>query len=404
MLTHAQVKFPGEESKYKLTWEDVVGRAELPEALRNLSKLCSLRIDLLDGGEFTVEGFGAPFANPGHPSEDWIYKNRPIVGDLDLLSLLRRRSLLFLIPQEQRKLAVGKQLTKMPFRFPVDYPFGETESFDIDSFETTIRQNMVCTRPVLRLKITTLTSSMQGKLFTPYYTFDDDQQSVCSNAMSQVEDIFWTNKASSEILEAEVPAYFVPGSDGPSTDPRRHIFYAVIRLTNVFREQFKSQWARLTKDEVVELQLHCPNGPKLAGKIMGRPDTIPVLEGKHVLDKQFVDDLVVRVYVPDIHLDALKGFEGRVEAEVAKVRFFDQRYMACTNNTTRTTRSFRTASRSISRSISLTSSASSKRPSLSSRTHSLCRRWKTAKMPRQTYLFGWAFTETSCAARAFTAA
>lgn len=391
-----------------MTAEDINGHDELPEALRSLDRLCSLRIDLLDGGEFTVEGFGLPFANPGHPSHDWINSYKPIIGDLDLLSLLRRRSIHFLLPQKKWKLEVGRQLSKTPFRYPVEYPFGETE-FSMDSYKDTILHNMVCTRSLLRspiLENSSLTFRMQGHQFKPYYTFDDDQQNVCSNAMSQVMDIFWTHKTSCEILEAKVPAYFVPSSEEESANPNGSLVFAVIHLTEAFREQHKSQWARLTKDGLVDLVLHSLEGPDLVGKIMERPDTIPCLENKHALDKQFEDDLVVRVRVSDDQRDTLKTFEGRVEAEEAlKVHFLinDTFYRRLLIFRTRLARSNRIASRLISKSSSLISSARSEQLSLSCRGLNLCRPSKTPETSLTTCLSEWPFTGTLCAVRAFTA-
>ncbi|KAB5549643.1 P-loop containing nucleoside triphosphate hydrolase protein [Coniochaeta sp. 2T2.1] len=301
MLTvHDQVKFPNDEAKYQVTVEDVNGHAELPEPLRVLPRLSSLRVDLLDGGEFTIEGFGLPFANPGHDSEDWLNRFKPIIGGLDLLSLLRRRSLTFLVPTRSKAVAITKAATYAPFTFPYDYPFGATE-FDIESVADTIIAN-------------------PGPHFAPAFRFDDDQQMTVSSAMASIQDIFWLHKASSEILEAVHPAYFVTESE--DENPPNHLkpaTFAIIRLSEAFRDQFKDQWARLTKDNLVGIQIHLEDREDLefVGIIMDRADTIPCLGDRHSLLGQFEFDLVVRFIVDGQDRQVFKTFQSRAEAEEA---------------------------------------------------------------------------------------
>lgn len=50
---------------------------------------------------------------------------------------------------------------------------------------------------------------------------------------------------------------------------------------------------------------------------MNHPDTLPAMGGKHALEKQFVLDMVLKLWVKGSNRDLLKTFEGRVEAEAA---------------------------------------------------------------------------------------
>jgi hypothetical protein len=140
--------------------------------------------------------------------------------------------------------------------------------------------------------------------------------------MAQVEDIWWSHKASVEIAAAKVSAYFVWDPEDQPGNKDQPLAYVVVRLTEVFREQHKTQWARLTKEGFVELRIRNHECPSLMGKIMDRPDTIPCLADKHAMDKQFEYDIVVRVRVPKNEI--FKTFESRVEVEEAlKVRLND---------------------------------------------------------------------------------
>lgn len=140
-----QVKLPNNKDQYTVAKSDISGSSELPEPIRAFPKLTCVRVDLLAGGEFSVEGFGLPFANPGHSSDDWINGFKPIIGGLDLLSLLRRRSLTFLVSKAEQSVQFGKVSMPAPFRYPFDYPFSSgNESFNIESFGDMIEENMVC--------------------------------------------------------------------------------------------------------------------------------------------------------------------------------------------------------------------------------------------------------------------
>jgi hypothetical protein len=88
----------------------------------------------------------------------------------------------------------------------------------------------------------------------PHYPFDNDRQSVISASMAQVEDIWWLHKASLEIAQATVSAYFVWDPEEQPGHKDQPLAFVIVRLTEAFREQHKTQWARLPKEGLVELQ------------------------------------------------------------------------------------------------------------------------------------------------------
>ncbi|KAK3342260.1 hypothetical protein B0H65DRAFT_467756 [Neurospora tetraspora] len=75
-------------------------------------------------------GASSSAAREKDPNDDWINQNMPIIGGLDLLSLLRRRSLTFLVNKAEQSVQFGKVEMPAPFRYPFDYPFSESQSFN----------------------------------------------------------------------------------------------------------------------------------------------------------------------------------------------------------------------------------------------------------------------------------
>jgi hypothetical protein len=139
--------------------------------------------------------------------------------------------------------------------------------------------------------------------------------------MAQIEDIFWTHKVSAEISLATIPAYFV--RDTEEIDPTKSmvVFFAIVRLTEAFREQHQRQWSRLTKDELVDVHFGGEDGCVFQGRLMDRPHTIRCLGDKHAFTKGFENDLVVRfkTEATDSSIPLFKTYGSRAEAEEAIV-------------------------------------------------------------------------------------
>lgn len=112
------MQLPNIASEYKITKDDVSGNTDLPDSIRVLPNLTRVRVNLVEGGAFTVQGYGIPFANPGHASDDWINCNAPIIGGMDLLSILRSQSLTFLVAKPQPVVHLGKVAMPPPSVYP----------------------------------------------------------------------------------------------------------------------------------------------------------------------------------------------------------------------------------------------------------------------------------------------
>jgi hypothetical protein len=76
-------------------------RAKFPGVDKVLAKL---EVVLEDEAKVTVLGFGMPFSNPGHASEDWIQQNKPMIGKHSLVEVLERRSFTFIVATPTAKL------------------------------------------------------------------------------------------------------------------------------------------------------------------------------------------------------------------------------------------------------------------------------------------------------------
>jgi hypothetical protein len=73
-----------------------------------------------------VESFGQPFSNPGHPSERWLFENKPIVGDVSLSHIMGMEEFAFIV---LRNWKIGeKRLSDEELGDPFEYPYGQGQS------------------------------------------------------------------------------------------------------------------------------------------------------------------------------------------------------------------------------------------------------------------------------------
>lgn len=274
-----------------------------------------VRIDLNDDAQLSVCGFGLPFSNPDHDADAWINRHAPIAGDLDLVSLLRRRTFNILVARNEPVMTQDLNVIAEPFRFP----YGEDLTFDVARFGESIEANMVRRLVLFQSMLAyVLILATQGGRWLPTFSFDRDEDSVCVNALSQFIDVYWLNKAAATIRQCQTSAYFVQNP----TELGTNIYYAVIRIEQAFKLQFADHWSRLIDEATVSLHV-CqdwtpgsetrPQGG-LFGRILDRPDLVPVLK-PHRLAGEFDTTLFVKVKSSEEDPDALKTFAGRGVAE-----------------------------------------------------------------------------------------
>ncbi|KAF3070219.1 hypothetical protein CFAM422_006697 [Trichoderma lentiforme] len=154
-------------------------------------------------------------------------------------------------------------------------------------------------------------------------TFDNDNEHIAALTQCQVQDIIWVHKAALEIAEIPLQAYFVPARDSPVEEC--NFFYAIFPPGKVFLEKYEEAWRRLTKDQLLTLNLWDDEQDETA-RIQEATRGIDALDC-HPVD---VNDLVLYVRRPrdqDLKRDriSVKVFRDRTSAtNCVSLEFPDQ--------------------------------------------------------------------------------
>ncbi|RFU75706.1 dna helicase [Trichoderma arundinaceum] len=198
------IKLPPEKFTPYAKAADASMHKRNPKETENMS---FLKIGLGGGSNLTVSGLGMPFANPGHPSEQWINHNEPII-DLpsDMLNQLW-------IKYQQ------------PPAFT--YPYGTQQHWSMGRYYEM--------RP-----------RTKGHRFSPALSYCDDNDHIAVLTQSQVQDVFWLDVAAKKILTVRFRAYFVPENSSPISEATK-FFYVILPLNQKFRDEYNAPWSRLTK-------------------------------------------------------------------------------------------------------------------------------------------------------------
>ncbi|KAJ4246496.1 hypothetical protein NW757_009545 [Fusarium falciforme] len=131
-----RIKFPRGRITYSVDPLD----DEMQELFPGATRLLFLtQVSLRDGSEVTVEGYGLPFANPGHPGEGWLNKPRPIVGGKTLIDIIEPYHFTFVVHKPCDVLRRDWHEDQMPP--PFCYPYGMVHDWDIKRFDDLICRN-----------------------------------------------------------------------------------------------------------------------------------------------------------------------------------------------------------------------------------------------------------------------
>lgn len=135
-------------------------------------KMTRFDVQLNDGVRVKVIGFNMPFANPGHPSESWLLKHRPIIGRHTLVDILEQRHFTFFVSGPYDKLVAfwAKQLP-LPFK----YPYGTEHEWDFERFHGQFKR-------------------IKGGQYLTAWNFDDDNEQIAATSLSQAQDGVWLYK------------------------------------------------------------------------------------------------------------------------------------------------------------------------------------------------------------------
>lgn len=183
------------------------------------SSYYALRVALKEGSKITVNGFGLPFSNPGHPSEGWLNEDKPIEGGITLQNLLGQRSFHLIVQSADAHSDLPSLLEKSR-NIPFIYPYGNDHVWNADRY----LRNM---------------ESWRGEQFQAAWSFDDDNTHLAVLTQSVVQDMLWAASDAAEIFAKKLPAYFVPLA-------AEDITYAIVPCGNDFTNRYRSAITRLT--------------------------------------------------------------------------------------------------------------------------------------------------------------
>lgn len=227
-----RIKFPRGRITYSVDPLEDKMQGLFPSATRMLSLV---QVSLQDGSEVTVEGYGLPFANPGHPSEGWLNKMSPIIGGKTLVDIIEQRRFTFVVHKPCDVLRRDWHENQMPA--PFCYPYGTVHDWDIERFDDLIINN-------------------KGYQFWPSWLFDDQNGHTAALVQSQVQDIRWLCYAAEEIAKQRFLACFVTSKDAENVGAEESNQYAIIPLTNEFLNHYDTPWRHLVRDGFLELEFY----------------------------------------------------------------------------------------------------------------------------------------------------
>lgn len=235
-----------------------------------------LKVTLKEGSHANVDGYGMPFANPGHASEGWVNRNAPMIGKHTLLDILERSEFSFVVASGDMVLETKWAEDQLPP--PFRYPYGTEHTWSMDRYHVQLPEN-------------------KGPQFAAAWRFEDDNEHLAALTQSQAQDIVWVANAADKIRGTIFRAYFVViGSAAPADATR---FYVVLPAGREFLEENETAWRRLSNSEVFKVDLYDegeddgPKGPaRWDAKLVDNPSVMDELSA-HPVDKHDIV-LVVR--------------------------------------------------------------------------------------------------------------
>ncbi|KAF4442135.1 hypothetical protein FACUT_2243 [Fusarium acutatum] len=181
------VKFPREEI-------DITHRAASEEetARYPAGKKHMTWVDVILGNNasVSVQGFGMPYSNPGHPAEDWLRSpaSTTVMGGLSLLDIIQQRHFSFLAAQPEKTMMARWSVASLAPNF--DYGYGTDQSWDMDRYMKQLHD-------------------VKGHRFQTTWNFGTDAPHVTALTQNIVQDFMWIQKYCLDMTTEMGSAYFV---------------------------------------------------------------------------------------------------------------------------------------------------------------------------------------------------
>ncbi|RTE74323.1 hypothetical protein BHE90_011229 [Fusarium euwallaceae] len=263
--------------------------------------LSLVEVSLRDPTLTKVHGFGMPFKNHGHTSEEWLNQG-VMVGNrkYTLLDILRKDKFQIVVVAPRGPLESNWDASKLPP--PFAYPYGNIHSWSTGRYA----------------KMLSETKGNQNQ-FPPTWNYHDDNAHLAALTQFQVQDFLWLNRAVGEIAATKVSAYFVEFAQG-----NKWRFYVIVVLSKAFKRH-KDALCHLTK-EVFKLDLYDnwedrTKSGEWDAKVVDHPQGIDALNAHHPIAEH---EMVLLVRRPLPTQAAVRGsefevitFHNRLAANVA---------------------------------------------------------------------------------------
>ncbi|KAG5747292.1 hypothetical protein H9Q69_002496 [Fusarium xylarioides] len=179
----------------------------------------------------SVQGFGNPYSNPGHPAEDWLRypASTTVMGGLSLLDIIQQRHFSFLAARIEKLMATRWSIASLAPKF--DYGYGADQSWDMDRYMKQLHD-------------------VKGHRFQAAWTFESDDSHVTAMTQSIVQGFMWIQKFCLDMTTEMGYAYFVrhPASR------RSKRWLVIVRMDRGFWKQRK--WSQACIQGTMKMVVH----------------------------------------------------------------------------------------------------------------------------------------------------
>jgi hypothetical protein len=247
----------------------------------------------------SVQGFGMPYSNPGHPAEDWLRypASTTVMGGLTLLDIIQQRHFSFLAARIESNMATRWSVASLAPNF--DYGYGADQSWDMDRYMKQLHD-------------------VKGHRFQAAWSFETDDSHLTAMTQSIVQDFMWIQKFCLDMTTEMGYAYFVRNP----ASRRSKRWLVIVRMDQGFWKQRK--WSQACIQGTMKMVVH--PGPdelpeswtddlseRYSARICHDPDEARLLNQHPLTEKDFV----IRVIEPLQTKLGIKEFESREAADAA---------------------------------------------------------------------------------------
>lgn len=238
--------------------------------------LSVLRVFLTDPSNLKVkvDGFGMPFSNPEHASDDWVNRHMPILSGFTIADILALEEFRFVVSEPSKSLSGKMDLNLLapPFR----HKYGSNFHWDEAGYEALLKSNL-------------------GQKFQRLWKFDNIEACLTVLTQSQVQDVMWLEWAAAEMVKFTFPAYFI---DNPK---RKQDYFVVVRLKNNFTDTFNSPWRRFSESKF-DLLVPAPgvtdqdaNEVKFTARLVTNWQGFDLLANDHQIEPEKEHEVILHV-------------------------------------------------------------------------------------------------------------